>query len=82
MIARSIQLRWRCIDPEENKARWYSLATDHDLWGKPTVVKRWGRLNGQTHEKIQWYNSSVQLKAIITSTKENRRRHGYHLLKT
>ena len=75
-----MSITWRCIDGERNRLRWYSLTTGRDLWGMPTVIKRWGRLNGQRQERIEWVNTAEDVHGIVRHTLQNRRRHGYRLV--
>lgn len=73
-------LSWRSLDPTRNRARWYALTVARDLWGNLTVIKRWGRLHGARHERVEWFVEMDELRHIIQATHQNRLRHGYTLI--
>ena len=60
-----IILNWRNIDPTSNKRRWYHLHTSTDLWNKPIVICRWGRIDGQQNEQIHWYENKDELRRLV-----------------
>lgn len=75
-----VELNWRNIDPATNKRRWYHLHTAFDLWNRPVVICRWGRIDGQQSEQIHWYKSKPELRQIIHQKVLARKQHGYSLI--
>ena len=80
MTMKPIILHWQLIDPETNKARWYSLATSKDLWGNTVLIKRWGRINRRGQEKLEWFNDAKSLRVAIQKTHKRRLNHQYQLI--
>jgi predicted DNA-binding WGR domain protein len=75
-----IRLCWKSIRPEENRYRFYSLSVQQDLWGRPCVILRWGRIWGGSREKLVWIKTTEELKRLVAETHVNRSRHGYTLV--
>jgi predicted DNA-binding WGR domain protein len=76
-----IILNWRNVDSATNKRRWYHLHTSHDLWGRPIVICRWGRIDGQQNEQIYWYKNKDGLRQIVHKKINARNKHDYIVLR-
>ena len=74
-------LCWKSIRPRENRYRYYSLSIGPDLWGRPCVIRRWGRIWGGAREKYTWTETEAELDRIVGETHLNRLRHGYRLVR-
>jgi len=72
---------WRSVKPEENRFRFYSLSLGEDLWGEEVLVKRWGRIGGQSYENYIWPESHRELLDLIDDIKERRGEHDYRLVR-
>ncbi len=70
---------WRSVKPEENRFRFYSISLGEDLWGEEVLVKRWGRIGGQSHENYIWPDNQRELVELIDQIKERRNKHDYEL---
>jgi predicted DNA-binding WGR domain protein len=79
MKQHQIVMNWRNVDLASNKRRWYHLHTSHDLWNRPIVICRWGRMDGQQQEQILWYANGDELRRIVHLKVRDRQHHGYIL---
>jgi hypothetical protein len=81
MKRQRVVLNWRNVDPVTNKRRWYHLHTSLDLWNRPIVICRWGRIDRQQDEQIYWYQGQEELRRIIRAKLIIRKLHGYRIVK-
>ncbi len=74
-------VRLERIDAEKNEYRYYSLSWEPTLIDKGAVVRRYGRLNGQTHVLApEPFLSLEEAWPYIRSIMRRRLRNGYRIV--
>jgi len=77
MITQPYQLCIERIDASRNMARYYALSIEPTLFGKASLVRRWGRIGTFGQQKIQLFdNEAGAIDAFHALLREKRAR-GY-----
>ena len=70
-------MRLRCIDPAQNKWRYYALSIQPTLFGEWALVREWGRLGQAGRMRTDRYPSAGQAIDALYSLVQAKRRRGY-----
>ncbi|MDV3253692.1 WGR domain-containing protein [Devosia sp. BK] len=65
------------IDASRNMARFYYLMTEPDLFGRWSLVRRWGRIGSWGHERIETFDTGESAKAAGLALKALKLRRHY-----
>jgi predicted DNA-binding WGR domain protein len=64
-------------DANKNMARFYQLALEPTLFGKPAVVCRWGRLGSSGRSKTEIVDSELEALDLLLKILRTKRARGY-----
>ena len=68
----------RCIDPAQNKRRFYALQLQRTLFGQWAVVRQWGRIGSPVGQRLeQWFDDPTAAYAFIDRLEKSKRHRGY-----
>ncbi len=67
----------RRVEPERNVARFYALMIERDLFGRTVLVRHWGRIGSQGHERLDVHASDDEAAKTIGKLAAAKRRRGY-----
>ena len=67
----------RLIDPEKNKARFYHLDIQHDLFGDWCLIREWGRIGAGGKMLSRAYESAEKADKALMMHKNRKMRRGY-----
>jgi len=68
-----------CINPEQNKHRFYSIAVQDGLFGDFYLIRHWGRIGTKGRSMSQGFDTLEQVQRQIDRLLQIRKRHGYSL---
>ncbi|KQS75438.1 hypothetical protein ASG25_08975 [Rhizobium sp. Leaf384] len=63
--------------PADNMARFYALSIEPSLFGKPSLVRRWGRIGTTGREKIHLFESEAEAITLFLAVARRKRKRGY-----
>lgn len=69
--------RFVSVDPESNRARFYTLGLQDTLWGEPALVCTWGRIGGPGRSLVRILRSREEAEQVLTKAADRRVRRGY-----
>lgn len=64
-------------DPEQGRARFFSLMIERDLFGTIRLVRNWGYVGTKGQEKVDIYSSEPEASRALEGWAETQRRKGY-----
>jgi predicted DNA-binding WGR domain protein len=67
------------IDPERNRARFYTISWQGDLWGAGTIATTWGRIGGRGRTHVTPFDSREALGVALLKMVARRMDRGYRL---
>ncbi len=68
----------RCIDPQQNKRRFYRLSVQPTLFGEWALVREWRRIGCAGQLRRDLYPSALQAIDTRYAVARAKRRRGYH----
>jgi predicted DNA-binding WGR domain protein len=68
-----------CINPEQNKHRFYSMTVQDGLFGNFYLVRHWGRIGTKGRYLSQGFDTLDEVENQIDRLLRIRKRHGYCL---
>ena len=69
------------VDPDKNRARWYTLAVQPRLFGGVDVIRRWGRLgNNGGSEMSEAFDTEEQAATRVDAIIRQRLARGYQVV--
>lgn len=63
--------------PAENMARFYALSIEPSLFGKASLIRRWGRIGTTGREKIHLFEDEAAAVALFLQVARQKRQRGY-----
>ncbi len=63
--------------PSKNMARFYALSIEPSLFGKASLVRRWGRIGTTGREKIHLFEDEAAALAVFLQVARQKRQRGY-----
>ncbi|MCF3935685.1 WGR domain-containing protein [Acuticoccus sp. M5D2P5] len=73
-------LHLRCIDPIENRRRFYSLSIQKTLFGEWVLVREWGRIGRSGRLRSDLYPTAGKALDALSELARKKRRRGYYAL--
>ena len=67
------------IDPSRNKARFYRLSIEPNLFGGVSLIRTWGRIGGASRTKIEMFDVTAAAATSFTGIVRSKYRRGYLL---
>ena len=64
-------------DPEQGRARYYSLMIERDLFGTIRLVRNWGRIGTNGQELVQVFANEAEAGQALEVVAQAKRRRGY-----
>jgi predicted DNA-binding WGR domain protein len=64
-------------DPEQGRARFFSLMIERDLFGTIRLVRNWGVMGSKGQEKVEIYSDERKAAQALDGWAEPQRRKGY-----
>ncbi|WP_262267274.1 MULTISPECIES: WGR domain-containing protein [Microvirga] len=64
-------------DPEQGRARFFSLMIERDLFGTIRLVRNWGAVGSKGQEKVDIYPEEAQATRALELWADAQRRKGY-----
>ena len=64
-------------DPEQGRARFFSLMIERDLFGTIRLVRNWGFVGSKGQEKVEIFPEKAQAAHALEAWAEAQRRKGY-----
>ena len=64
-------------DPEQGRARFFSLMIERDLFGTIRLVRNWGAVGSKGQEKVDIYPDEVEASRALEGWAETQRQKGY-----
>ena len=74
------RVRFVSVDPERNRARFYTLTWQPALWGGGAIVRTWGRLGGPGRAMTAFYPDRASAQASVERLIRRRLRRGYRVV--
>ena len=74
------RVRFVSVDPERNRARFYTLTWQPALWGGGAVVRAWGRLGSPGRTLTHFYLDRASAQARVERLIRRRLRRGYRVI--
>ena len=74
------RVRLVSVDPERNRARFYTLTWQPALWGGGAIVRTWGRLGGPGRAMTAFYPDRASAQASVERLIRRRLRRGYRVV--
>ena len=72
-------LHLRCVDPENNKRRFYALSVQRTLFDEWVLVRRWGRIGRGGRWRQDWYPTAGKAIDALSELARHKTRRGYRL---
>ncbi|PYE25745.1 putative DNA-binding WGR domain protein [Rhizobium sp. PP-CC-3A-592] len=63
--------------PAKNMARFYALSIEPSLFGKTSLVRRWGRIGTTGREKIHLFEDEAAAVTLFLQVARQKRQRGY-----
>ncbi|WP_092989053.1 WGR domain-containing protein [Rhizobium sp. NFR03] len=63
--------------PAENMARFYALSIEPSLFGKASLIRRWGRIGTTGREKIHLFEDEAAAVTLFLQVARQKRQRGY-----
>lgn len=67
----------KSIDQDKNRYRFYSIVIQPDLFGKFSLIRRWGRIGTKGRSITTIFESFDQVNKEVNRLLQTRARHGY-----
>ena len=67
----------RHVAPEQNRARFYALMIERDLFGRVVLVRQWGRIGTRGRERVDPHENEGEAAAAMAQLAALKRRRGY-----
>ena len=64
-------------DPEQGRARFFSLMIERDLFGTIRLVRNWGAVGSKGQEKVDIYPDEAEASRALEGWAEAQRQKGY-----
>jgi predicted DNA-binding WGR domain protein len=64
-------------DPEQGRARFFSLMIERDLFGTIRLVRNWGAVGSKGQEKVEIYSDETEAARALEGWAETQRQKGY-----
>ena len=64
-------------DPEQGRARFFSLMIERDLFGTIRLVRNWGAVGSKGQEKVDICSDETEAARALEGWAETQRRKGY-----
>ena len=64
-------------EPEQGRARFFSLMIERDLFGTIRPVRNWGSIGAKGQEKVEIFSDETQAAQALEGWAETQRRKGY-----
>ena len=64
-------------EPEQGRARFFSLMVERDLFGTIRLVRNWGLVGSKGQEKVEIFSNETQAAQALEGWAEAQRRKGY-----
>ena len=64
-------------DPEQGRARFFSLMIERDLFGTIRLVRNWGAVGSKGQEKVDIFPNEPEAARALEGWAETQRRKGY-----
>jgi predicted DNA-binding WGR domain protein len=64
-------------DPEQGRARFFSLMIERDLFGTIRLVRNWGAVGSKGQEKVDIYQDEAAAAQALAGLAETQRQKGY-----
>lgn len=64
-------------DPEQGRARFFSLMIERDLFGTIRLVRNWGFVGSKGREKVEIFPDEAKAAEALEDWAETQRRKGY-----
>lgn len=64
-------------DPEQGRARFFSLMIERDLFGTIRLVRNWGAVGSKGQEKVDIYPDEAEASRALEGWAETQRQKGY-----
>jgi predicted DNA-binding WGR domain protein len=64
-------------DPEQGRARFFSLTIERDLFGTIRLVRNWGAVGSKGQEKVDIYPDEAEASRALEGWAETQRQKGY-----
>jgi predicted DNA-binding WGR domain protein len=77
MISEQFYLYIERRQPTENMARFYALSIEPSLFGRTSLVRRWGRIGTRGQEKIHLFEDEGEALSLFLDIARTKRNRGY-----
>jgi predicted DNA-binding WGR domain protein len=67
----------RRIEPAKNMARFYALEVEQDLFGRPVLVRHWGRIGSAGKIRLDEHTGEGEAWSALQKLQAAKRRKGY-----
>jgi predicted DNA-binding WGR domain protein len=64
-------------DPEQGRARFFSLMIEQDLFGTIRLVRNWGYIGAKRRVKVEIFSDEIKAAQVLEGWAETQRRKGY-----
>jgi predicted DNA-binding WGR domain protein len=64
-------------DPEQGRARFFSLMIEQDLFGTIRLIRNWGYVGAKGREKVEIFSDETQAVQALEGWAATQRRKGY-----
>jgi predicted DNA-binding WGR domain protein len=68
-----------CINPDENKYRFYCMSVQYGLFGNIYLIRQWGRIGTSGRKLMQSFDTMDEMHQEIQRLLEIRKKRGYNL---
>ena len=68
-----------CINPDQNKYRFYCMSVQYGLFGNIYLIRQWGRIGTRGRKLMQSFDTMDEICQEIQRLLEIRKRRGYNL---
>jgi len=68
-----------CINPEQNKYRFYCISVQYGLFGTISLIRQWGRIGTRGRRLTQSFDTMDEIYEEVQRLLEIRKRRGYNL---
>ncbi len=65
------------IDPDQNMHRFYTVATQANLFGGQTVLRSWGRIGSAGQTRLEFFDDLASAERAAKSMLDAKRRRDY-----
>lgn len=76
----SLNVQLRCIDPAQNKRRFYRMSVHRNLFGEWVLIREWGRIGRAGRLKSECFTSSATAATALDALARSKARRGYVII--